>query len=157
MDCFFLAWGWVGVDHSEIQIDENNLAEAHKSNIDEIIVSRSHAGQVLEILRDIYRDQQYRIIPAAGSAYKTLQVLQEYVDYYLHITPIKKWDVCAPDAILRAHRGTMTTLLNQTIDYNHRDKQVFINDGILVTYKRNHNELLKFLTKSNLTKYLKHR
>ena len=26
-------------------------------------------------------------------------------DYYLYITPIKKWDLCTPDAILRAHYG----------------------------------------------------
>ena len=149
-------WAWYGVDHSPIKRDENTLAdESHISTIDEIIVSRSHAGNILEILGSIYCDQQYQIIPAAGSAYKTLEVLQEYADYYLHITPIKKWDVCAPDAMLRAHRGTMTTLKNQTIDYNHRKKDFLIEDGLLVTYKRNHNELLKFLTQSNLTKYLK--
>jgi inositol monophosphatase 3 len=118
-------------------------------------VSRSHAGQTYEILRDIYRDKQYKILPAAGSAYKTIQVLEEYADYYLHITPIKKWDVCAPDAILRANHGTMTTLKNQTINYDpDNNKQFYINDGILATYKRNHNDILKFLTASNLTKYL---
>jgi hypothetical protein len=48
----------------------------------------------------------------------------------------------------------MTTLSNQTISYDHFDKNMLINDGILATYKRNHNELLKFFIDSNLTKYI---
>jgi len=151
---FVVAWAWVGVDYSTIKRDENILLESHKPNIDEIIVSRSHAGQVHEILQNIYRDKQYKIIEAAGSGYKTIQILEEYADYYLHITPIKKWDVCAPDAILRANHGTMTTLTNQTINYDHQNKNFLITDGILATYKRNHNDILKFLGTSNLTKYL---
>jgi 3'-phosphoadenosine 5'-phosphosulfate (PAPS) 3'-phosphatase len=66
----------------------------------------------------------------------------------------KKWDVCAPDAVLRANHGIMTTLKNQTISYDHQNKDMLITDGLLATYKRNHNDLLKFLTNSNLTKYL---
>jgi inositol monophosphatase 3 len=88
------------------------------------------------------------------SGYKTVQVLEEYADYYLHMTPIKKWDLCAPDAVLRANHGIMTTLKNQTISYDHQNKDMLITDGLLATYKRNHNDLLKFLTNSNLTKYL---
>jgi len=149
-----LIWAWVGVDHSMTIRDENILKEVHKPNIDEIILSRSHAGKAHEILKKIYHDKQYVIIPAAGSGYKTIQVLEEYADYYLHITPIKKWDLCAPDAILRANHGTMTTLKNQTINYDHQNKNFLVTDGILATYKRNHNELLKFLVDSNLTKYL---
>ncbi|CAF4253750.1 unnamed protein product [Rotaria socialis] len=147
-------WAWVGVDHSSIKRDENILLEVHKPSIDEIILSRSHAGHAHEILKNVYRDKQYKIIPAAGSGYKTVQILEEYADYYLHLTPIKKWDVCAPDAILRANHGTMTTLKNQTISYDHQDKNMLITDGLLATYKRNHNDLLKFFEASNLTRYI---
>ncbi|CAF1436473.1 unnamed protein product [Adineta steineri] len=149
-----LIWGWVGVDRSHIKRDENSLLETHKPNIDEIILSRSHAGDTHEILKKIYHDKQYRIIPAAGSGYKTVQVLEEYADYYLHTTPIKKWDLCAPDAILRANNGMMTTLKNQTISYDHENTNMLITDGLLATYKRDHNEVIKFLMESNLTKYI---
>ncbi len=64
---FFVAWGWVDVDHSTIKRSENTLLEVHKPEIDEIILSRSHAGHAHEILRNIYHDKQYKIIPAAGS------------------------------------------------------------------------------------------
>ena len=153
-----------------IKRDENILLDIHKPGIDEIVLSRSHAGHAHEILKKIYHDKQYKIIPAAGSGliyilfyfyfklfrlgYKTIHILEEYADYYLHITPIKKWDLCAPDAILRANHGTMTTLTNQTIYYDHHNKNMLIKDGILATYKRNHNDLLKFLIDSNLTKYI---
>ncbi|UJR34923.1 hypothetical protein I4U23_027701 [Adineta vaga] len=149
-----ITWGWVGVNHSVIKRDENSLLPKHTPNVDEITISRSHAGQAHEILKKIYHDKQYRILPSAGSGYKTVQVLEEYADYYLHITAIKKWDLCAPDAVLRANHGTMTTLLNQTISYDHQNKDMLIQDGLLVTYKRNHNEILKFLKESNLTKYM---
>ena len=86
--------------------------------------------------------------------YKTVQVLEEYADYYLHITPIKKWDVCAPDAVLRANHGSITTLKNQTISYDHHSGNMLITDGLLATYKRNHNDLLDFFKASNLTKYI---
>jgi hypothetical protein len=48
----------------------------------------------------------------------------------------------------------MTTLKNRTISYDHLNENMLITDGILATYKRNHNDLLKFLIDSNLTKYI---
>jgi hypothetical protein len=63
----FKVWGWVDVDHSNIKRDENVLLDVHKPNIDEIVLSRSHAGHAHEILQNVYRDAQYKIIPAAGS------------------------------------------------------------------------------------------
>lgn len=80
-----------------------------------------------------------------------MQVLQGYADYYLHVSPIKKWDVCAPDAILRSHHGHLTTLKNRSIDYNHFSKEMIIKDGLLATYQRNHQDVLRLLSKANLT------
>ena len=145
---------WVDVGHSSIKRERHSLLEAHKPTIDEIIVSRSHAGRVHQMLPAVYRDKQYRIIPAAGSGYKTVQVLEEYADYYLHVTPIKKWDVCAPDALLRASHGSLTTLTNRTISYDHRSSDMLITEGLLGTYKRNHQEILRLLSTSNLTQFL---
>ena len=86
-----------------------------------------------------------KLFPLLDQRYKTIQILEEYADYYLHITPIKKWDVCAPDAILRANHGTMTTSkikrLIMIIEYTN----FLITDGILATYKRNHNDTFEIL------------
>lgn len=142
------------VGHSSIKRERHSLLEAHNPTIDEIIVSRSHAGRVHQMLPAVYRDKQYRIIPAAGSGYKTVQLLEEFADYYLHVTPIKKWDVCAPDALLRASHGSLTTLTNRTISYDHLSSDMLINDGLLGTYKRNHQDILRLLSTSNLTHFL---
>ena len=52
---------------------------------------------------------------------------------YLHTTLIKKWDTCAPNAILRAMGGRMTTLSGENIDYaaTETDKREKIEDGLL--------------------------
>ena len=38
-------------------------------------------------------------------------------DAYVHVTKIKKWDICAGDAILRALGGRLTDLDGREVDY----------------------------------------
>ena len=40
-------------------------------------------------------------------------------DAYVHVTKIKKWDICAGDAILRALGGKLTDLDGKEVDYRH--------------------------------------
>ena len=40
-------------------------------------------------------------------------------DAYVHVTKIKKWDICAGDAILRALGGRLTDLDGKEVDYRH--------------------------------------
>ena len=42
-------------------------------------------------------------------------------DAYVHVTAIKKWDICAGNAILNAVKGKMTTLEGEEIDYSKSD------------------------------------
>ena len=39
-------------------------------------------------------------------------------DAYVHVTKIKKWDICAGDAILRALGGKLTDLDGKEVDYS---------------------------------------
>ena len=52
------------------------------------------------------------------AGYKTLEVVKGSVNAYVHTTLIKKWDICAGNAILRAVGGNMTTLKGNQIDYS---------------------------------------
>ena len=52
--------------------------------------------------------------------YKALEVVKGSVDAYTHITRIKKWDICAGNAILNALGGKMTTLDGDFINYSPR-------------------------------------
>lgn len=59
---------------------------------------------------------------------------------YIHTTLIKKWDICAGHAILRAKGGRMTTLKGNTIDYSGSGNVK--NNGGLVASLHNHDTYL---------------
>ena len=64
--------------------------------------------------------------------YKVLQILHGDADAYVHVTAIKKWDICAANALIAATKGVMTTLKDGEINY--ADSNNVVNsDGLLVT------------------------
>lgn len=65
-----------------------------------IIVSRSHAGKVHNTSRAVLGGDVI-IVSAAGAGYKSLEVAVGNVSAYIHMTAIKKWDVCAGAAIIK--------------------------------------------------------
>lgn len=75
------------------------------SNGARIIVSRSHAGSVETDARNAGVKVR-AVTPAGGSGYKVAEVLTGAQDVYMHSTIIKKWDICAGDALLRAEAGS---------------------------------------------------
>ena len=77
------------------------------------------------------------------AGYKTLEVIEGRADAYVHVTAIKKWDICAGDAILRAVNGQLTTIENDEIDYSEKGSPVNSN-GLLATTK-NHDKYLSGL------------
>ena len=115
-------WAWVGHDSS---LSLTQAVEPHSSkNADKVrvIVSRSHPGDVGAVAKSAFEDsgQTVKQIEAAGAGYKVLQVVEGRADLYLHTTAIKKWDICAGDAILKATGGQMTTREGEEIDYSFR-------------------------------------
>ena len=108
-----------------------------------ITVSRSHAGNVNETAREAF-GKEIKVIPAGGAGYKVISVVAGQVDIYLHTTKIKKWDVCAGNAILEALKGKMTSLRGEEITYD-KDHSIVINHGLLATLK-DHDVYLKKLS-----------
>ncbi|XP_018493624.1 inositol monophosphatase 3 [Galendromus occidentalis] len=132
-------WGWVGQGPSRSlrgpQIadddDGNNSIIMNSINIDnayntkkvkpdddavDIVVSRSHAGKVKQFARDALGGD-ITVTSAGGSGYKALQVAESKADLYIHTTLIKKWDICAGNAILESLGGRMVNLKGEAIDY----------------------------------------
>ena len=60
---------------------------------------------------------------------------------YVHVTAIKKWDICAGNAIANELGGRQTTLLGDEIDYSNSGNPKNL-DGLLVTLK-DHDKFLK--------------
>ena len=72
-------------------------------------------------------------------------------DAYIHVTLIKKWDLCAGNAILNALGGNMTDLKGKTIDYSGNDLKVKNEGGVLAALSR-HSEFLQKLKNLDLDK-----
>ncbi|XP_030033268.2 putative inositol monophosphatase 3 [Manduca sexta] len=122
-------WGW----HTK-KTSANIPAVVHKEENKEhprVVVSRSHPGKVAEIAKKAFGDKTI-VTPAAGAGFKVMEVVNGTYDVYLHATTIKKWDLCAGDAIIKTVDGKMTTTKGQLIDYSF-GSEVKVTDGILVT------------------------
>jgi len=140
-------WGWRYYGYSE-SLDEliSKSRQLNSSKTDEkfrIIISRSHAGNAEVQLKKELGDN-IKIIPAGGSGYKIIKTIDGFADAYVHMTSIKKWDICAPNAIMNSiEGGKMTSLHGSEIDY--KDNTVWNKDGILATFNKDHKNLLNSL------------
>lgn len=137
-------WAWVqhGVSSTVTEFTQKDEGEADQIRL---IVSRSHPGEVVAIAKEAMKDKKVVEIKAAGAGYKTLQVVQNNADLYFHTTLIKKWDLCAANALLNAVGGIMTTRHGGIIDYS-LNSDAEVKDGILaVSSKEKHQEYMKSL------------
>lgn len=89
------------------------------------------------------------ILPSSLQGYKVLSLLdvtgnekQEAADVYIHVTYIKKWDICAGNAILNALGGQMTNLKGEKIIYTGQDGN---EGGLLASIGMDHNALVEKL------------
>ncbi|GFN79078.1 inositol monophosphatase 3-like [Plakobranchus ocellatus] len=107
-------WAWSGYGHSKnLEIGTSPRDTRQQS----LIVSRSHKGDVETMSKSAFGDD-VKIIGAGGAGYKVLEVVKGSVNAYTHVTAIKKWDICAGNAILNALGGKMTTLDGDFINYS---------------------------------------
>lgn len=114
-----------------------------------IIVSRSHAGDVRKVIEDAY-GREANIISAGGSGFKTIELVNGKVDAYMHLTHIKKWDICAPAAILSSIPGGKLTDLNgNQIGFgNPKDKVNTL--GLIASLKLSyHDQLINLMNKKH--------
>lgn len=144
-------WAWKG--HGRSSIPEFQTVN-HQTNFDnmKIIVSRSHPGEVKELAKKAF-GKDSEIIPAGGAGYKALNVAQRKVDAYVHMTAIKKWDICAGHALLKTMQGDMTDLYGNEINYyappmeGDRTPYVKTLGGLVATYQ-NHPVIMKRVKKA---------
>ncbi|XP_030760522.1 putative inositol monophosphatase 3 [Sitophilus oryzae] len=123
------SWAMVGGGTSD---DLKNPKPVMEDGKVKFIISRSHRGTVEQALEKNFKN--YEVVIAAGAGYKVLKVAKGEVDAYIHITAIKKWDICAGNAILRALGGQMTTKDGQLLTYLD-DTDVVNKDGLIATLK----------------------
>ncbi|XP_028328725.1 inositol monophosphatase 3 [Gouania willdenowi] len=136
----FTAWAFVG------QGSNMRARSSYVLNQAKVIVSRSHSGQVKNFVQTAFGGNT-TIIPAGGAGYKVLSLLDmpgtiDQADVYIHVTFIKKWDICAGAAVLNALGGHLTTLKGENIDF--RDTPLN-KDGLVATVELKHKAVLERL------------
>jgi inositol monophosphatase 3 len=137
-------WAWVGHDSS---LSLTQAVEPHTAKSTDnvrVIASRSHPGDVIAIAESAFKGsgQTVEQIKAAGAGYKALQVVEGRADLYLHTTAIKKWDICAGDAILKATGGQMTTREGTEIDYSFKGSPLNEHGLVAASNTANHDQYL---------------
>ncbi|KAK4301449.1 hypothetical protein Pmani_026405 [Petrolisthes manimaculis] len=146
----YTAWGWAGKTTSpDLQAAVAKGSSSSTGDLTRVIVSRSHHGEVSDLAMSAFGEKT-NITYAGGAGYKTLEVIKGQADLYLHITRIKKWDLCAGNAILNALDGKMTTLDGKVIDYG--SEAEYINNGGLVATLHNHAKYIKQVQEAKKTK-----
>lgn len=138
-------WGWWGPNH----VSKSLQAKRETTPDMKIIVSRSHAGKVESVAHDAF-GSDVTVTPAGGAGYKVLEVVSGKQDAYIHVTLIKKWDLCAGNAILNAVGGNMSNLKGENIDYSSGPQLDVKNQGGVLATVNKHKELLKKLENLNL-------
>lgn len=132
----FWAWKDVAVSETLRRVKDEPVNKMAAVKNPRIIASRSHTGEVKHLIEMAFGENT-PIDLAGGAGYKVIEVIFGNATNYIHLTNIKKWDLCAGNAILSALNGQMTTLKNQPILYG-RDPETFVNtEGVIATL-RNH-------------------
>ena len=142
-------WAWRGHGRSKIPEYKTALSNQKDDGVFSIIVSRSHQGEVKELAAEAFGESS-KVTAAGGAGFKALNVAQRKFDAYVHNTAIKKWDICAGNALLRTVGGDMTDLYGNKIDYSAPvgpDRiGVKLTDGLVATYQ-NHKTIVQKLKK----------
>ena len=116
-------WAWVshGVSSTVDELLKNREKQQSLRKGTKIVISRSHSGDARQFISKVLpnvTDSNVFVDEAAGSGYKVLEVLKGTDDVYFHLTLIKKWDLCAGNALLNAAKGAMKTRYGEDIDYS---------------------------------------
>lgn len=100
--------------------------------------SRSHStGLVDQVIQSC---QPSKVISVGGAGHKVILLMEGQAHCYVFCSPgCKKWDTCAPEAILHAMGGKLTDIKGNFYEY-HKDVQHVDEWGILATAKKDDHE-----------------
>ncbi|XP_058449962.1 3'(2'),5'-bisphosphate nucleotidase 1 [Malaya genurostris] len=106
-----------------------------------VTTTRSHSNAIVQAALDAISPDD--VLKVGGAGYKVLQLLEGNAHAYVFASAgCKKWDTCAPEAVLEAHGGKLTDILGRHYRYN-KDVSFPNTSGILGSAKGiSHDELL---------------
>ncbi|XP_068157745.1 3'(2'),5'-bisphosphate nucleotidase 1 [Drosophila tropicalis] len=105
-----------------------------------ITTTRSHSNALHQQALNSFNATQ--TIKVGGAGFKVLQLLEGKAHAYVFATPgCKKWDTCAPEAVLEAQGGTLTDIDGHHYAYNASVEHIN-RKGVLATVCQDHAELV---------------
>ncbi|KAH8414338.1 hypothetical protein KR215_003419 [Drosophila sulfurigaster] len=110
---------------------------------DEFIITttRSHSNALHQRAVDVFNAS--KVLKVGGAGYKVLQLLEGKAHAYVFATPgCKKWDTCAPEAVLEANGGTLTNINGEHYEY-HAEVEHVNRRGVLASVGSDHKELVE--------------
>uniref|UniRef100_H2YKQ1 3'(2'),5'-bisphosphate nucleotidase 1 n=1 Tax=Ciona savignyi TaxID=51511 RepID=H2YKQ1_CIOSA len=104
-----------------------------------LITTRSHSNELVNLCLDSIYSPDLCPTPTkktmTGTKGLALRVIEGEADAYVFASPgCKKWDTCAPEAILRAVGGNLTDVHGKKINY-HKDVKFPNTGGVIATYR----------------------
>ena len=118
------------------------VSDTRSVSASEIVTSRSHAAPHVDAM--IARLAPRLRTPWGSSGIKACRVATALADVYLHPGKAgKRWDVCAPEAVVRAAGGEMTDVWGEPFDYHAEDLSNF--HGMLATNGHLHASIVETL------------
>ena len=107
-----------------------------------LITTRSHSNELVN--QCLASMSPTEVVRQGGAGNKVLRVLEGEADAYVFASPgCKKWDTCAPEAILCAIGGNLTDVHGEKIKYHANVK--FPNTGGVIATYRNHSEIINLV------------
>lgn len=96
-----------------------------------VTTTRSHFNDLVREALDALQPSE--ILRVGGAGFKVLQLLEGRAHAYVFASPgCKKWDTCAPEAVLEAHGGRLTNMAG--VQYQYGPEEAFPNrGGVLAT------------------------
>jgi len=129
-------WGVVGLGAfgwDKVEVPDNRRV---------LITTRSHSNKLVTSCLDNMKPTQVERQGGAGN--KVLKVMEGVADAYVFPSPgCKKWDTCAPEAVLVACGGELTDMWGNKMEY-HADVQVQNMRGTIATM-RNHQQMVNLV------------
>jgi inositol monophosphatase 3 len=128
-----------------LNLDIGDVEEAITTG-DNVYVSRSFWQRLSSSGRRQFQRtiNPHTIIPAGGAGHKAWRVIDEVNSAYIHTRRIKLWDLCAPEAVLRASGGQLTQLDGTLIHYGPLESALHTQGVIATTSPAVHHEMLQY-------------
>lgn len=138
-------WSIVGLGTFDLNLGKVSMPPK-VDGLTRIVTTRSHITDIVK--RDLTSIPNSTLTHAGGAGYKFLAILDGKADVYLYPRDgTKRWDTCAPEALIRALDGTMVDILGNEYDYSQNELNIFENCyGLLGSSSKDNSEILKHLS-----------